>query len=285
MHCSKIKRWSKLVPAAAGIALSISAATAANASEPDYFRWSGFYAGINAGYAWNDESARLSGDLPGGSGAGNGVLNFIAGGVFSTAYTPRSLTLGPDGFTGGGQLGYQLRVGPQIVLGIEGDFQGASVDDRSGVTQNPFELTVRHSLDWFGTLRGRLGYIVSKRLMVFGTGGLAVGKTSIGASVLREAGGGVGGYVVTTTISCEPTVTTTCLAGSSSDTSVGWTVGGGLEWALTDTVSLKAEYLRIDLGSQSARMTVQAPSTGDGFIDARVKNVYNIARVGLNVRF
>ena len=58
-----------------------------------------------------------------------------------------------------------------------------------------------------------------------------------------------------------------------------------LEWALTDTVSLKAEYLRIDLGSQSARMTVQAPSTGDGFIDARVKNVYNIARVGLNVRF
>ncbi len=75
------------------------------------------------------------------------------------------------------------------------------------------------------------------------------------------------------------------MAGSTSTTSVGWTAGGGFEWSLTNTVSFKAEYLHVDLGDQRVRMTVVAPATGNASIDAKFKHAYDIARVGLNVRF
>ena len=50
-------------------------------------------------------------------------------------------------------------------------------------------------------------------------------------------------------------------------------------------MSFKAEYLHIDLGSETVRMVPQAPVTGSAFIDAKFKNAFDIVRVGLNVRF
>ena len=76
---------------------------------------------------------------------------------------------------------------------------------------------------------------------------------------------------------------------AESHTEVGWTAGGGVEYAVTNAVSLKAEYLHVDLGSQTFKLVAQqpqlAPSTGNGFITAKYENDYDIVRVGVNVKF
>ncbi len=282
MRFSVVARSSAL----AGAALLIASSSAWAQTSKD--RWTGFYAGINAGYAWNSGSARLTGDDPNGAGVGSAILNVIADdGGASGEYVPRSLSLGPAGVIGGGQLGYLTRVAPRIALGIEADLQFASADDHASMnaTGYPelFRLTTRQNLAWFGTLRGKLGYLISDSLLVYGSGGLAIGKTTIEADLASASG--AGWLILGATILDGCRGGEGCLAGSSSGTSTGWALGGGFEWALTNTISVKAEYLRLDLGSDTVRMTTVAPTTGTAFIDATVKHAYDIARVGLNVRF
>jgi outer membrane immunogenic protein len=284
MRSSAVARLSAL--AGAALLVTSSAGAWAQTSKDS---WSGFYAGINFGHASHDGAARLTGDDPNGLGAGNYVVNTFAGEPLNGGmYVPRSLSLSPDGFIGGGQVGYAFRMAPQIVLGIEADLQLASVDDHAskdgttmaGITMG---LTTRHDLEWFGTLRGRLGYLISDDLLIFGSGGLALGKMTSDAEI-RHLGGTAGGASGSTSFgSCGGGQT--CFAGSSSGTSTGWSLGGGFEWALTNAISLKAEYLRLDLGSDTVRMTTVAPTTGNAFVDVKVKHAYDIARMGLNVRF
>lgn len=275
--------------ALAGAALLIASSGAWAQSPKD--PWSGFYAGINAGHASHDGAARLTGDNPNGAGAGNFLLNALAGEAAPAgfSYVPRSLSLSPDGVIGGGQFGYLLRAGPRIVLGIEADAQFGSANDHASMSGDILGvseagLTTHQDLAWFGTLRARLGYLITDSLLIFGTGGGAVGKTAVDAEVEHLSGAifAAGGSA---TIFNNCGGGQTCFAGSSSGTSTGWALGGGFEWALTNAISLKAEYLRLDLGSDTVRMTTVAPTTGNAFIDVKVKHAYDIARVGLNVRF
>lgn len=50
-------------------------------------------------------------------------------------------------------------------------------------------------------------------------------------------------------------------------------------------MTLKVEYLHIDLGDQTVRLTVQSPATGNGFANAAFSNAYDIVRAGVNVRY
>ena len=103
--------------------------------------WRGFYAGVNAGYAWGgDDSVTLSG--PGGTATG---------------------TLEPNGWFGGGQIGYNAQF-QSLVFGIEADLQGADISDG-----NAFAST---NVDWFSTVRGRVGYAAGPALL-YATGGFA----------------------------------------------------------------------------------------------------------------
>jgi outer membrane immunogenic protein len=276
--------------ALAGAALLIASSSAWAQSPKD--PWSGFYAGINAGYAAQDGSARLAGDNPVGDGAGNAILRIATGNfdISSPDYSAfsQSLPLSAEGFIGGAQVGYAFRVAPALVVGVEADFQMGGADDRASTSgafgTTTLGVTTRHELQWFGTLRGRLGYLVSDRLLIFGSGGLAVGKSETEGSLSNLSAPGVLFITANTTIS-NCVGGQTCLAGSSSRQSAGFVFGGGFEWALTNTITLKAEYLRLDLGSETVRMTTVAPTTGNAFVDVKVKHAYDIARMGLNVRF
>jgi len=139
------------------------------------FTWTGFYAGVNAGWGWRDSNQQavvLSGLTPG------------------TLFFPDN---GDGGFTGGGQIGYNWQFG-SFVVGAETDIQWADTGNSEAVAFVPFGSTgafvpgeFRNDLsDWFGTLRLRAG-VAFDRVLIYATGGLAYTEDNTG----WVAGGGV----------------------------------------------------------------------------------------------
>ena len=116
------------------------------------------------------------------------------------------------------------------MLGIETDINYSDADGRSGVLYlGPFRtLQLKNSSDFNGAVRGRLGYAFD-RFLVYGAGGLAYADQEVSA---RGAAGG-------------------CANGSDDTIAVGWTVGGGVEAALTDNVTARVEYRYSDFGADS----------------------------------
>jgi outer membrane immunogenic protein len=256
-----------------------------------FYSWTGWYAGVNAGYSWQDNKAAYTGDGPNGAGT-----------TFTDELAMQSLQAGEDasvnhpayrqsfrgsGFTGGGQIGYNWQIERNWVAGFEADLQYAN-NKANTLFEDPSAGGVRLSaassqqLDWFGTFRGRIGFLLSDRFLAFGTGGLAFGgtKSQAAISVIGPLGWTVGG---TSQIVCNRF--TTCFAGSSSQTSVGWTAGAGLEYAVLPNVTIKTEYLHIDLGDQNVNLTVPSPATGNASVNVRFSNAYDIVRAGMNFRF
>ncbi|MCX7310489.1 MAG: porin family protein [Alphaproteobacteria bacterium] len=153
----------------------------------------------------------------------------------------------PKGGMFGGTLGYNYQVG-SIVWGLEGDIDWQNV--RSSVACAP-GITCETRSDWLGTFRGRIGYAFD-RWMPYITGGGAYGNVKATPST---AGLGVA---------------------AASDTRLGWTFGGGLEYAFLSNWSTKIEYLYVDLGSFN---------TGPAPVVNNVSFKENIVRAGLNYKF
>jgi outer membrane immunogenic protein len=252
---------------------------------PIGYGWTGFYVGGNVGYGWRDSSYSFSAD----NGAGQGLLNTGLSGI-----TPQSGSFRTSGFIGGGQLGYNWQFDRTWVTGIEADIAFSDVrgNGSPAATTNlgiggiqPANIPGSRNLDWFGTLRARLGVLQTDRLLIFATGGLAYGETSANSSIaVRVTGPVIAVPPDGTTLSCVGT--SPCVAGSGSRTSVGWTIGGGLEYAVWNNVSVKAEYLYVNLGSQTIHLSAVPPATGTGSVATSFNNAaYNIVRVGLNYKF
>jgi len=151
---------------------------AAPAIAPRLYDWTGFYVGGNIGYSvGNDRTIQ--------------TLS-VAGGVFDRTFT--DLTPAPRGVVGGAQFGYNWQGGRNWLVGFETDIQGASQVDRTcsiacvaaaGVDQT---LTVEHKIDYFGTVRARLG-AVNDNVLFYVTGGAAYGGLSETARVSLASGG------------------------------------------------------------------------------------------------
>jgi outer membrane immunogenic protein len=203
------------------------------------------------------------------------------------AAIPGQFDTHPSGFIGGGQIGYNYQLTPNWVAGLEADFQGADVKGNASVA--PFTTLIpglgntvssfgagSQRLDWFGTVRGRLGWLPVDPLLVYATGGLAYGH-------------------VKTDVSFSDTLLPNNFNGSTtasgSTTRAGWTVGGGLEWMFSPRWSLKAEYLYYDLGDVTLNSALSPIETGSGLVETTV-NIQstahyagNIARGGVNYKF
>ncbi|MGH6771795.1 MAG: outer membrane protein [Xanthobacteraceae bacterium] len=146
----------------------------------------------------------------------------------------------------GGTIGYNWQSGP-MVFGLEGDIDWTNIKGSTTVLCG-VACSTRNS--WLATVRGRLGYSFD-RFMPYVTGGLAMG----------DIAARVGGTEV------------------SSDTNAGWTVGGGLEFAIAGNWTAKAEYLYVDLGDFNCGI-----ACGVGNPD-NVSFRTHIVRGGVNVRF
>jgi outer membrane immunogenic protein len=136
-------------------------------------------------------------------------------------------SLDSSGFFAGGQLGANWQMG-QWVLGAEADIAWSEIEgdleiDIDGLGSG----SAGSEINWFGTGRLRLGFLPTSRLMIYGTGGVAYGDVE---SFIDIDG---------------------LFSESTSDVQVGWTAGGGFEYAVTPNITLKTEYLYVDLGSQN----------------------------------
>jgi outer membrane immunogenic protein len=231
--------------------------------------WTGWYVGANAGWVGS-----ANGNVTNtGTDTDNGGL----GSVLAGGGLPASVAVNYGGFLGGGQIGYNWQTG-NFVVGLEGDFDGASAKGSStsvfpgSAAFVPNTSTYSRELDWLSTIRGRLGVTVTPTFLVYGTGGAAFGQTKLGSSE-----------------SC-PTAVPPC--GSepsmnivSSHTSVGWTAGGGVEWMFAPQWSVKAEYLYVDLGSQSNTITYTYLPNNTSTLTSTVRDTEHVVRGGINFHF
>jgi outer membrane immunogenic protein len=229
--------------------------------------WAGWYVGGNAGWIGSaGDTVTNTGTDTGGGGLGAA----LAGNAI-----PGAVPLKYNGFLGGGQLGYNWQIG-SWVYGLEADFDGSSAkSSTSAVYPGPafVPITTGYSrdLDWLATVRGRVGFAVAPAFLVYGTGGLAVGQTKVGSSVVAPAGG--------PPPESEPTTNLT-----STNTSAGWTAGVGAEWLFAPRWSVKAEYLYVDLGTHSNTLTYTYGGN-TSTLTSTVKDTSNIARAGINYHF
>jgi outer membrane immunogenic protein len=248
------------------------------------FDWSGLYFGLSAGYAFGGNSTSMfSGDPLIGE-------TFITGRTGLTGtFVPATLSTASQGPIAGAQIGYNYRLGIGVV-GIEADFSSLNSKSNSSAVLaaldvfddvfGPFQTTLEKQIDWLGTVRGRLGVLASEQFLVYATGGMAFGGTSANLAI-----GSPGGLTFNSSPSHLVCSTSgTCLAGDSSRTSIGGVVGGGFEYAITDKITFKSEYLFVDLGHTTVTATgTQAGTTPDVFVSARVNFEDQIVRAGLNV--
>jgi outer membrane immunogenic protein len=214
--------------------------------------WTGFYLGGNGGYGWQNNSENVS-------------STFIG-------FPNVDVTNGFDakGGFGGGQIGYNWQgrfFGPRVVVGIEADFQGADIRDRfsqgpsagSGLAFSDV-FRSKSDLDWFGTVRGRVGYTLDHAL-VYATGGFAYGS-------LKQR---------ITAVNSTPSVFEDV---RNDDVRTGFVVGGGVEYLVAPAWSLKAEYQYIDLGSD--RLTGTDPLFHSPVVTNDISNTFHTVRAGLN---
>ena len=228
------------------------------------YNWTGFYVGGNLGYGWGENTGCCYSSFNDGLG---GLAGFFgAGGNVLPGLSPR-------GWLGGGQVGYNWQVAPALVLGVVADLQAAdiSASGSGGASIGAFtNITESKSVktDWFGTVRGKVGW-AANNVLIYGTGGLAYGEIKARTS-FNDPSAGLGPEV---------------FAGSASARRTGWTAGAGVEWGITPNWSVGFEYLYVDLGSLSVTETqVSGPVDGTTFTSvSRFRD--NIARVSVNYRF
>jgi outer membrane immunogenic protein len=183
-------------------ALVMATPSLAEPSTPSPVNWSGAYLGATLGYGWTKPNYTFH---------GNEHVSFEAKGV-----------------QGGILGGYNFQTG-NFVYGVEGDFMLTDMNRfhrDTSYTPPCFSEGCDARVDWYGTLRGRLGYSYGS-LMPFITGGLAVGRVKgsadLGACDNKDSCG-------------------------FNETRAGWALGAGTEWMINPNWSVKAEYLYVNLG-------------------------------------
>lgn len=179
------------------------------------FNWTGFYAGLNGGWAFGEAEAVEDSVLPAYNGLGN------------------TWSFDTDGFTGGVQAGYNYQVNNWL-FGVEADFGYFGLEGSGADPASPgFDTVATVDGNWLGTARLRTG-VVLDRWLIYATGGLAVADVDVAVNDITGP---------------------TTIAARGSDTTVGWTLGAGAEVAIADGWSLKGEYLYLDLGDINATGT------------------------------
>ena len=227
--------------------------------------WSGFYLGVNGGYAyggkeseeWAKAQARLDAN------------EWLVPGSYWT-----------DGGFGGLQFGYNVQH-HHLVMGLETDIQGGVIGGKkalqvfNGDGSVDARANASNNLDWFGTVRGRAGYAFGGTL-VYGTAGFAYGgmRDTLNLTVSSTNPGNPG--------------TAVPFSKTRDSTKMGYAVGAGVETAITPSWSLKAEYQYIDFGNSAFAVSGPVTVTGGsdtGGASGIFDHSYHTLRFGVNYKF
>ncbi len=231
------------------------------------YNWSGFHIGGNVGYGFSEQSNAIAG------------ANAIGGMVVQSGAVPSSIKTEPRGFVGGVQIGYDKQFA-SWVLGVEADFNGSNVNGRDGrvvdlsqLIGQPLSLTTNASskLDWYGTVRGKVGFTPINRVLLFATGGLAYGKITDNTSISLVGPGAPGGLNGST-------------AGGISSNKLGYVVGGGVEYAAMQNMTFFTKYEYLNFGSHTEAMTATVMNTPVAFTSKHTDEFHTV-KVGVNWKF
>jgi OmpA-OmpF porin, OOP family len=192
---------------------------------------------------WSGPEVGIQGGYGWGSSNGTTVDTTGAAGPYPYSFSP-------SGGMGGVHAGFNWQFG-QIVLGLDTDAEGGTISGGQTVIVGGVPAHMHSNLDFDASVRGKLGWSFG-RIMPYATGGVAFGDVNTRYNV-----GGVP-------------------EGTAGGVRVGWTAGGGLDYALTPNWSLAGEYRYTDLGRRS--------ESEGGFTDANEFH-YNIIRAVLTYRF
>lgn len=220
--------------------------------------WTGFYVGGHGGWATGDWDGKLE------TTAGNPPDNYAG-------YDNPFKLLDGSGWHGGAQFGYNRQIG-DIVFGVEVDGSWTNFDGSETYTTDDYngDYAKKHSfeLDYFGTTRARVGLALG-RFMPYATGGLAIGRSN-GEVSISYPNAAINGTS----------------DASATQNHIGWALGAGLEAAFAEGWSVKAEFLRVNLGKQDYDFKGSVYN-GDPFETDSFDSdlAFNVFRVGLNRRF
>jgi outer membrane immunogenic protein len=294
------------------------------------FTWTGFYVGVNAGYGFTDNDSN-SGYFTGVPGSLTVPTSATTTGALTSLPFGGSRDSNSGGFVGGGQIGYnyQFTPGSGFVVGVEADIQYADFGkDNNGsfgfngtnfatlggpvtgavgtglaapVPGGPGNVAlfsngqnIANRIEWFGTVRGRIGYAWD-RLFIYGTGGFAYTDRE---DSNNSGFGFANGAAVPATFYVSPAA---AVAGAAStgyflkrnNDNFGYAVGGGLEYAFTPNWTAKIEGLYVDFGGKDkngyAGSVIGVTNTGAPISaiasSGNSGNDFAVVRAGLNYKF
>ena len=208
----------------------------------EYYNWTGLYAGGFAGMTWGDEHWLTS--------------------IINTRDNPRFA-----GYLAGGQIGYNVQAG-KVVFGVEADYGWANAKGAKSCTggTSPFFFTCEAELEKLTTVTARVGHTWGRSLF-YVKGGMAAGEVTVQTSTNTQ----LHPLIFTGTPLLVPPVN------GETKWQLGWTVGAGMEFALTNHWSAKAEYMYYDLGKDNYR--IDQPLVADADVQG------STVRIGVNYHF
>lgn len=249
--------------------------------------WTGFRVGLEAGYFWSANNVVQNVGLPAtenalflpGSQTMANVLGYLTSHHFSYA---------SSGFLGGLQLGYLSQFSDKLVIGVDADINALGSTHASKYLFSDVTTTllgaqyangsVSKKINYLGFIKGRLGYLLTPRLMGYGLGAFAYGGTRIGTE-----------YTIT---SSNPLFPPAYGEAHASGLLGGWGVGLGGEWLMQPCWSLSAEYIYYNLGPMVTYLTLDQSiltNPAVSLASAKVKTIAkfrdNAFRLGLHYRF
>jgi outer membrane immunogenic protein len=250
----------KLSTAFSAAVLAAAFAMPAQADEPIH-NWSGLYVGGHVGYADGDWQGTLH----------------TAGSKSEDIWDNPNQSYGFNGWLGGLQIGANRQHG-SLVWGIEADASWGDLEGSKEVFTKTKAVSWidNFSVDAFGTVRGRLGFLVTPRLLLYGTGGLAWAKADLNHTVVDNPKN-------------NPGIT---VKASADEYHLGWVAGAGTEFAVADNWTVRGEWLHVNLGEAryhavgmqwSQNQQFDKPVATDSITDTTLE--FDIFRVGVNYRF
>jgi outer membrane immunogenic protein len=202
------------------------------------FQWDGFYVGGHAGFAWGPNSTAALNLL--------GPTSPVAGQVAEGAF-------------GGAQAGYDWRLDRRLLVGVRLDISGAAI--RSESFADAPTRDIKSNVPVFGTVRGRVGYLIDD-ILLYASAGVAAARVDVTRTQIAQ----------TVNFATPGTVE------HNAYTGLGYAGGVGFEYALGRHWSFDAEYLYQDFGAGTYLQPLSVIRT-----TRHIRG--NVTQLGVNFRF